>query len=143
MKRYDADAAALRLLQRSALVPAGLLCIASVFLPAPLPILMCSAAVICALLGEIWLVQYFRRLHCTIGGGRLSVTGGVVIRRRQSVPLQRIRSVRLTSAPLGREGLHFLTVFFYGGRLTVPFLRQADCRELITVLQEGGGTDAP
>lgn len=143
MKRYDADAAALRLLQRSALVPAGLLCIAGWFLPAPLPIFMCGGVLICALLWEIWLVRYFRGLRCTLSCGRLSVTGGVIIRRRQSVPLQRIQSIRLTSAPVGREGLHFLTVFVYGGRLTVPFLRREDCLALIALLQEGGDADAP
>ncbi len=141
MSIYRLDAAARRILQLAGILPGLALACIGRFLPAPLPILMYAAAVICTAGGEIWLHFWLRTMRCEVTPERITLFSGVLLRRRRCIPRRCIRF--LQTACLYPGGLRFLTVYAYGGRLTVPFLGREDCQALAALLREGVFADAP
>lgn len=148
MKEYKADPAALWAAMLAACLPAaGLILVTALFFsrwPRLMWLLISIISLTVMLLSFVIFPLYFRRLGISVTASQITVTTGIFFRRTQSVRLDRVQFVQLLSGPFGGIlGLNFVTLFVYGGRLTVPFLHRTDREELTDFLLQRGVYHAP
>ncbi len=145
---YHADTSAMRLLSMTCLLLAGLLCLAAIVLLQRLPILMWTMVGIFAAIGILGsfllLPLYFNKLQMEVTNSQIFLKTGIIFRRERSVQFQSIQFVQVITGPRdGAGGWNFITLYLYGGRLFLPFLRQTDRQALTQLLQEKGVYHAP
>lgn len=102
--------------------------------------LWCAVSLgLAALLICFWIPPWLRRLRCTLTGTHITVCSGFFWKRKTSMALRNIRSVRLIETPLGgRWGMGVVILSGLGGSLGVPLLSASDCRSLLLALERRG-----
>lgn len=148
MQEYKADPAALWAAMLAVCLPAaGLILLTGLLLsrwPRLMWLIIGIVTAAAMLLSFLVLPLYFRLLSVSVSATQVTVTAGIFFRRTQSVRLDRVQFVQLLSGPFhGMLGLNFVTLFVYGGRLTVPFLHRTDFTELTAFLTQKGVYHAP
>lgn len=143
MKEYRADIAALTLLQIGVCLIAGGLCAAAgLFLSRWYRIMWILIAVfagIALILSFLILPAFFRRIRVVCTSSQITLTAGIFFTRMQAIRIDRVQFVQLLSGPFdGILGMNFVTLFVYGGQLTVPFLGRKERAELTKFLEERG-----
>ena len=148
MQEYRADLAALRLIQVCLCLTAALITAAAAYFLKEWRIAVyCIAGVFCGsavLIGFFCLPVWFSRVRCVVTSSRMTVCSGLIVKKEQSIRLDRIQFVQILSGPFnGLFGMNFIILHVYGGQLSVLFLKRQDRDALIAMLQQRGVFHAP
>lgn len=104
-----------------------------------LKILMYSLVGICfgaaVLFGLILLPMYFRRTVIYISQSEITVHTGLVFLKREHMKMSAVQYVTQISMPLSSlSGFNFVILRALGGNLVLPFLRTAECEEIMAAV---------
>ncbi len=140
MKKYSPDVRSLFYLRLSIIILASGVSAAIFVAVSNLFIVVGSIAVIsvAALFYAFYYIpRYFKALQYFIDYGEIVRRSGVLFSSRKRVRIDSVQSVSLITVPFSDyTGFNCLMLYFYGGRLMMPFLRICDTEEIISLYLE-------
>lgn len=87
------------------------------------------------LYGALLIPFYFRRTVIYISGAEITVHSGLLYLRRDHMKTSAVQYVTMMTLPLsGITGFNFIGIKALGGSILLPFLRWADCQEIVNTL---------
>ena len=89
---------------------------------------LCICWGIMFLIMSIAVPAYFKNSKAVMTDKEIFCVRGAVIRRREHMPMDSVKSVTQVITPMGRfTGLNFIIVNALGSKLLIPFLSKDDC----------------
>ncbi len=140
LKKYLPDERCIFYLRLSVII-LGVAVSAAVYLTvnSPLIIFLAIAVISVTVLFYIlyYIPQYFNGLEYCTDNGEIVRRSGVLFRSIKRVRLESVQSCSVISVPFSEyTGFNCLVLYFYGGRLLLPFLKKGDADELMRICFE-------
>lgn len=81
---------------------------------------------------------FFRNLEYTTDSAEIVKTSGVIFTQKTRVRFKSVQSLSVVTVPFsGRTGFNCVILYFYGGRILLPFLKRSDAEEIVRCCLEG------
>lgn len=80
---------------------------------------------------------YFKHSSITVSADEIIMTGGMITRKSEYMPMSSVKSVTTIITPLSKiTGLNFIIINALGSRIILSFMRKSDCIEATKYINE-------
>lgn len=93
-----------------------------------IPLIICWAGMLIIMTSAV--PSYFKNSHSVMTESEIVNLRGAMIRRREYMPMDAVKSVTQVMMPLGHiTGMNFIIINALGSKMVIPFMTYDDCTE--------------